>query len=172
MVALCYCNTVKRKPLTNRETSQQFLFAVALMSSDKQKWVRSLLIYLSWWFAHLPLGTSFEDSHKVTHVINNPELNFSAIFQSRHRVMTHKDKMILLALYSSGVDYFFSKPERWCHSHKASCLDSDVREQDSTCGNTDDRTVLTPVNLKAVGFPNSTWLCEKLNPPTDLTETF
>lgn len=52
---------------------------------------------------------------------------------------------------------------------KASCLDSDVREQDSTCGNTDDRAQLTPVNLKAVGFPYSTWLCGELNPPTDLT---
>lgn len=43
----------------------------------------------------------------------------------------------------------------WEHFHflwvvsalgKVSCLYSDVREQDSTGGNTDDRTVLTPLN--------------------------
>lgn len=38
---------------------------------------------------------------------------------------------------------------------KVSCLYSDVREQDSPGGNTDDRTVLTPLNPNAVAFPNS-----------------
>lgn len=34
---------------------------------------------------------------------------------------------------------------------KASCLYSDVREQDSTGGNIDDRTLLTLLNLRSVG---------------------
>lgn len=38
---------------------------------------------------------------------------------------------------------------------KVSCLYFDVREQDSTDGNTDERTVLTPLNPNAVVFPNS-----------------
>lgn len=37
---------------------------------------------------------------------------------------------------------------------KVSCLYSDVREQDSTGGNTDDRSVLTPLNPDAVAFPS------------------
>lgn len=45
---------------------------------------------------------------------------------------------------------------------KLSCLYSDVREQDSTGGSTDDSTVLTPPNPKAVAFPNS-GLCENLS---------
>ena len=86
--------------------------------------------------------------------------------------MTHKDKKILLALCGRGVVLFkdFSDPfsKTWSVLSglwKASCLDCDVREQDRPCGNTDDRTLLTPVNLKAVGFPDSTWLYENLNLP-------
>lgn len=38
---------------------------------------------------------------------------------------------------------------------KVSCLYSDAREQDSTGGNTDDRTALTQLNPNAVAFPKS-----------------
>ncbi len=64
-------------------------------------------LYLARWIAHLTLGisASSEDSRKVTHVVNNPKLNHSAVFQSRHD-MRHKDKKIVLALCGGGVVLF------------------------------------------------------------------
>lgn len=56
----------------------------------------------------------------VTHVVNNPKLNYSALFQSRHQIMKHKDKKTLLAVFGSGLVLFkgysdpFSKLEEQC----------------------------------------------------------
>lgn len=121
MAALCHCDTSSRQILWHLCNFTAGL-KEALMNSNKQKWVRSLLLYLAWWISHLnrEISASVEDSHKVAHVVNNPELNYSALFQSRHHIMTHKDKKILLVLYGSGVVLFrdhsdpFSKPEELC----------------------------------------------------------
>ena len=79
LLFICYNYEISIKQIQSVEEIWSESWMSQLGSATQQ-----VLLYTAWWITHVTLGitASFEPSRRVTHLVNNPKLNYSTIFSN------------------------------------------------------------------------------------------